>query len=277
MIMMNASHSIYDQDQVLLTREASMSSMAIGIGLTHIRRYHFAHPGFFYGGLLSLVSGVERLAKLILLYDYRLDNNSYPTDKFLKDIGHKITDLITKAREINAKHGFGIDESILDDDIIERIIALLTNFAVQARYYNLDYLLGRVQSQGEPLARWDKEIASLIVQRHHRTSTERQEMQNQIAELMKDVVRVHHTAEDGSEINSIVGMFQHSALITVKQKYSMFYLYQIAYFLSQLLTELEYAGNFFPYLREFFVVFRNDDRRYILRKKSWNPVSPYHF
>ncbi|HEX8465480.1 MAG TPA: hypothetical protein VF627_12760 [Abditibacterium sp.] len=255
-----------------------MSAMAIGMGLTQIRRYHFAHPGFFYGGLLSFVSGVERLAKLILLYDYRLDNsNSYPTDRFLKDIGHKITDLITKAREINTKRGFANDESILDDEILKRMIVFLTDFATQSRYYNLDYLSGRVQPHDEPLARWDNEIASLIVQRHHRSTVERQELQNQMADLLKEFAWVQHTAEDGSEINSMAGMLQHSELIPVKQRYSMFYLYQIAHFLSELLSDLEFTGGFNPCLREFFMLYQNDDRAYILRKKSWNPVSPFHF
>jgi hypothetical protein len=59
--------------------------------------------------------------------------------------------------------------------------------------------------------------------------------------------------------------------------YSMYYLYVLIRSLCVLLTQLEFKGNFYPFLREFFVVFRNPDTAYVLRKKSWNPYPPHYF
>lgn len=276
---MNANDSSFSQEQVLLMREASMSAMSIGVGLTEIRRYRLDHHGYFYSGLQSFAFGVERLGKLIALYDYRLDNNgSNPGNNFFKrEFGHDIDKLIKTAQRVNRKRGFKIDDSSLDDEIVKRIIPLLNDFADKMRYYNLNYLSGETQPGVEPLKRWDSEVASLILQRHYRTSPKRQLHQQRLAEALAGRTVVWFTAEDGSEINSVDAMLQHGDLIHTKQKYSMFYLHSIVHFLSTLFSELEMSGNFFPNLREYFEIFQEGSRRHFLNKKSWNPTPPFRF
>jgi len=263
--------------EIALMREASMSSMAIGTGLTHIRQYDFARYGFFYSGLLSFTAGIERLLKIILIYDYRLNNgDAFPNNKHLKALHHNLDTLIEKAREISKSQSLNLDDSFFDQDLLYRqIVPFLTDFAVQARYYNLDYLTGRKQSSTEPLSRWDKEICAEIINRHYRPNQRKRELKSRLGkELDTFGFTVWHTHEDGSEINSMTSLIMSGDLIPTKQKYSMYYLYTIARFLSNLCAELEYKGNFYPCLREFFTIFRINDKRLILRTKIWNPKSP---
>lgn len=83
--------------------------------------------------------------------------------------------------------------------------------------------------------------------------------------------------EDGQEINNLMDFYLKGDTVSIKQKYSMFYLYEIIRFLSDLLGELHFQGHLYPILQEFFAIFRNDDKTYVINKKSWNPNPPYHF
>jgi hypothetical protein len=259
-----------------LMREASMSSMAIGIGLTHIRQYDFTCTGFFYSGLFSFTTGIERLLKIILIYDYRLNNgDAFPNNTYLKGLSHKLDDLIRKAREINKNQSMSVNDSFLDQDLLyQRLISLFADFAVQARYYNLDYLTGKQQTGTEPLERWEKEICTEIVKRHYKQDNRKLELKKHLAKKLENVSQVQYTHDDGSEINTMAALMTYEDIVPTKQKYSMYYLYTIVRFFINLLTELGYKGNFYPYLREFFAIFNNADKDYILRKKVWNPMSP---
>ena len=253
-----------------------MSSMALGIGLTHIRQYDFVQPGYFYSGLLSFTSGIERVLKIILIYDYRLDNgDAFPNNPYLKSFSHKLNDLINKAQEINLRQGLGVDDSCFQaDDLYQKIILLLTDFAVQARYHNLDYLTGRVQPNLEPLARWDSEICSEIISRHFRQNKKQTEINKALSKELEDDFKVLFSREDGTEISSLSTFLAHGETVLTKQKYSMYYLYTIANVLCSICSELEYKGNYLPYLREFYPLFMNDNRRYVLNRKTWNPMRP---
>lgn len=256
-----------------LSREASMSSMAIGIGLTHIRKYDFMQMGFFYSGLLSFTSGIERLAKLILIYDYRLDNDdAFPSDDYVRRYRHRLVDLIKKVREINAHQSVNLEDSFFDNDpLYQRLLSFINDFAIRARYYNLDYLTGKKQSGAEPLARWDEEICTEIVRRHYRPNRKRIALKQEV-ERIEEIMSVRAALEDGTMISDVAALLEHSDLIPTKQKYSMYYLYTIARFLSNLCATLERKGHFYPYLEEFFIKFMIPDRRYILGKRTWIPA-----
>ncbi len=56
--------------------------------------------------------------------------------------------------------------------------------------------------------------------------------------------------------------------VDVKQKYSMFYVYCIVRFLSNLLRFLDI--NFYPSVSEYFAIYRIPDDAYVKRLKSWD-------
>lgn len=253
-----------------------MSSMAIGIGLTHIRKYSYVQKGFFYSGLLSFTSGIERLGKIILIYDYRLDHNDdFPNNKHIRNYSHKLEKLIGETRKINARQAINLDDAFFDSDLLyRRLFSFLADFADQARYYDLDYLTGKKQSSAEPLARWDKEICSEIIRRHYRPNRKRVALKQELAKRMESETStsVSYTREDGTEIENVAELFAHDDLVPIKQKYSMCYLYIIARFLSTLCIKLEHKGDFLPpFLEEFFGIFMNPDPQYVLRKRTWIP------
>ena len=62
-----------------------------------------------------------------------------------------------------------------DDPIFSLIIKFLTEFAHNARYYNLDSLTGHPNSTDEPLRAWNKNINKIIVERHYRHNKKKEE------------------------------------------------------------------------------------------------------
>lgn len=269
-----------NQQEILLLREASMAAMSIGHGLTQLRKYDFGQAGLFYSSLLQLTSGIERLLKLIVIYAHRLSHSgSFPNNKELKNYGHNLEELFSKSLVI-AKD-FGCENLSLfysQDEIVNKILILLSDFALQARYYNLDTLTGRQQRNGiEPLSRWETEINNIILKRHFRPRKETIAQWKYIIKELEGNSYTQHITENGLEINSFRGLANHGMLVPTKQKYSMYYVYTIIRYLCQLLKFLECKGNYYPYLRENFVIFEVEERNYILQKKSWNPLPPYKF
>lgn len=273
------NNSVFTENDLLLLREASLSSMAIGTGLTYIGRYDFTQYGYFYSGLQSICVGLERLLKLIWVYDYRLSNaDCFPKNKDLIQFSHNLEKLFSQARAINLKHSLGIEDAFLDNDVIfKRIISLMTDYALTDRYYNLDYLSGRQKTGIEPLRRWDQEIGSEVVNRHYSQSIDDRQKMRDIATLLESFAITRFTNENGDEIITAYDQLAESDLSITKQLYSKFYLFIIVRFLTRIFVELEYKGRYFPFLREFFTIFLAEDEGQILAKTSWNPIPPYHF
>lgn len=267
-----------DPQEILLCREASLSSMSLGHGLTQLRKYDFSATGYFYSSLSLLSIGLERLLKLIVIYDFRIQNGKFPDNKILRSYRHELVELIQKAEDLANLHKLKTTSFSCSEILVAEIIKLLSDFAVDSRYYNLDCLTGIKKDKSiEPLASWEQKINSKILNRHFRPNKRTIAQWEYLATKMEDLSYVRHTSEDGSEINTFKAYAAQAMVAETKQKYSMYYVYTIIRFLCEILSELEWKGQFYPFLREYFVVFLNPEKQYVLNKKSWNPLPPYRF
>lgn len=262
-----------------LSREAGIAASSIAQGVAAINRANYAHKGYYHSAFFNLSIAIERLAKLIFIFDHSLTLRSFPTDNDLRSLGHKITVLVEKAQEIRDRRGLDADP-LPDDPITVGIIETLSEFATATRYYNLDYLVGgRSAAMIEPLAAWSTRVVNPILTRHYRPARQAkdQAQAEAIGALMDRYSMVRHTAEDGSPITSWTAGATESAKIPTIQKYSRMYVLQIVRFLSTNLDELNFAalteGFDVPHMGDFFGIFRNDDA-YFLRRKSWDPFNP---
>ena len=257
-----------------LLREGSLSSMALGTGLTHMRQYDFTRIGYFYNGLAAYVSGLERLLTIIHIYDYRLNNDgTFPDNIYIRKHSHNLPSLLSSASTIRMVGKYNPDDSFLTTDPLDdTIVQILSGFGQQGRYYNLDYLTGKIQNGDEPLARWDKDVCQEITSRHYHENPRKTEIMNELAGIMSQYSAVLHTREDGSDIMTTREFYEHGARVETKQRYGVFYLYKLSGFPVRMLNELEWRGNYYPYLHEFFPLFWGLDRKKILRKKIWDPV-----
>jgi len=255
----------------LLMREASFSSRSIGIGLTEMRKYDFTNKGSFFHALASLSIGLERLLKILVIHSHRIQNDgAFPTNKELKEkYGHRIIALYEYVRDFSERYDFETDWAVYDEEISQKILEILSDFARFSRYYNLDVLTGRDHKQDEPLVRWEKEVGERILALHPPRSRIRTEKFDEYCELLDRTMSIRHTDTDGTTIRNARSMILAGENSLSRQKYSFYYTYRLVRVLAGLLLKVEIQSDFYPFLYEFFGHFMVKDKRYILRKKVW--------
>ncbi len=96
---------MWNADQLALLREAGIAGNSISAGLAAIRKANYATPGLYGHAFFSFSVGLERMLKLIYIMSYLIENNQYPTDKHLRDLGHNIKVLFDKSKNIQIKYG----------------------------------------------------------------------------------------------------------------------------------------------------------------------------
>lgn len=264
-------YSVTQEQAFLLGRECAQAAMSLGQGLTLIRKYDYVKHAYGTQAFFMLTIGIERLLKIIVIYDHRqLNNNAFPNNAELKNAGHKIDKLYKRAKDIATRIGQPeLYKPIEDDPIFALIIKLLTEFAQNARYYNLDTLTGHLNSTDEPLRAWNKTINKAIIERHYRHNKKKEEEIINLSNAVGNHFLVSFDNEEGTGIDNIKDFYLEGMTVDVKQKYSMFYVYCLVRFFSTLLWHLD--KGYYPMVSEYFGKFRITDDAYVKSRKTWNP------
>lgn len=267
---MKTENAVTQEQDFLLGRECALAASSIGQGLTLIRKYDYVKHAYGTQAFFSLSIGIERLLKIILIYNHRrINNNKFPDNGVLKKAGHEIKSMYEIAIGIANEIGQAdIYSPLKADRIYDLIIDFLTDFAHSSRYYNLDTLTGHQNKTDEPLRRWNTKINKIIVERHYRYNQKKVEEIEKLTDAFGGHFLVSFDNEDGKEISNIKDLYLEGLTVDVKQKYSMFYIYCIVRFLSELLRHL--STNFYPNVSEYFTIFRISDDAYVKRIKSWD-------
>jgi hypothetical protein len=258
-----------------LLLEASLAASCLGSGLTAIRRYSFADKGRFFAGMFGVTIGLERILKIVVVLEHLLRTHSPPTDKQLRALGHSLAELLKEVRRINCERSLNVDEVDLDDSLSEVIVSMMTAFAKQTRYYNLDVLVGKASSSSdEPLAAWARDVGEEIIKRHYRIS-QRKRAELVAAEALNNIpgLIVDHAEDDGTRIKDWGTLAAQSALVETKQKYSVFYIHRIAMFCIDVLEQIDRSFSPPLYINEAFRWLWMKERRDVLRRKRWDQTT----
>lgn len=250
--------------------------MNLGVGLTFMRKYDFALLGYIYQSFFSLSVGLERLCKLILLYEYFMRKGHNPPSNYLKSKGHVLTSLFSEAASLAPQ--YGCEKYFLKfkpETVYDLILNNLSDFATCNRYFHLNKLSGYQHSE-DPVMRWDKEVNEYIINKHFHKNTPRNNAMIEIAEKISDFSTVLHHDERGKEILNFKDLMEASLKVETKQKYSMFYTFCLVKALCQLQYEQYFVLSSDACLYEFFTIFRTEEKR-ALKLKTWNPHPPYKF
>jgi hypothetical protein len=262
-----------ETDKRLLFKEASLIAMNLGNGLTAIRQHDFTKIGYFYQACFSLSIGLERLMKLILIYDYYGQSLSFPPDnKYLKNKGHNLIELLKSLENLFGKYNMQHQyDSINSDDITKAILENLSDFATHNRYFHLNRLSNGAQNSIDPLIRWNEEINKLIIDKHYKPKSNQQSKAQSLSKVLDKSSIIHFHNEQDNLINSFDKFFEEGYTLETKQKYSSYYVYKITKMLCELQEKnnIDHHSNAFLY--EFFSIYKNPDDKYILSRKIWNP------
>lgn len=143
-----------DSRFVLLNQECALFAFCIESGLTELRKSNLGNKGRFYGALFNLSIGLERLLKLIVVFDWYINNaGAFPSKRALQQFGHRLSELVADCETIFKAHSATSALTSSRDAIDNEVIACLTGFATGGRYSNLDNLESATR-QSDALGEW---------------------------------------------------------------------------------------------------------------------------
>ncbi|MGL4824328.1 MAG: hypothetical protein ACRC2W_15385 [Plesiomonas shigelloides] len=143
---------MFGEEFRLMLQEGHLASSSIRGGINYICKANIddTKRGMFYSGLFQLSIGFERLMKIVVILQHKIDHdNKNPENNTLKKYGHNIEELYDTVLNIAVRHGVKIES----DDIHTKILNVLSMFGTGSRYYNLDKLTGRNNNE-DPLSLW---------------------------------------------------------------------------------------------------------------------------
>jgi hypothetical protein len=257
-----------------LLKEALFTKEMLGTGATQIRRANYTTRGVYFQAFTSLSTGLERIGKLSLMLDYRLDHGTFPDLKH--EIGHDIVRVYDKSTQVIARRAISMEFlSNLNDPIHYAILTILSEFAKGDRYSNIDLLVG-AKRQSDPIAAWYNQVDQPLFQRGVPESKKAMIRQRSgtAAEVLGPYSTVLHTSESGDTINNVEDISFRTGMYEAVAPLRQLYVLQVIRYFSELLLSLHdlmLSDQDIPYFREVFALFCSSDR-YMRTRKTWEKV-----
>ena len=260
---------------ILMQQEGHLISSCLTTGLTVLRCANVHNKGAFYSALFNLSVGIERLLKAIIIMEYMLKNKlSVPTKKQLRSYGHNITELYDKCVKISNSYDGKLPRRTSLDEITQEQLELLSDFAQNTRYHNLDALSSQ-QKGKDPLEHWGEIILSILSQ--DMTDKQRNKILGQAKIVANAISDISITIMQGLDKRSL-STEEALALPGLHDQAVKYAVLRIICFLSpirDLISTLSHEAYGlgvprppFPQMQE-FLEWIWDDRQYVLRKKKW--------
>lgn len=144
----------YSTDFRLMAQEGHLASNALLSGFEAINRMDYDKPGTIYSALFQLVTGFERIMKIVVILNHKTQHElRNPTEAQMREFGHSIDKLNAHCKDIDRQRGFSINSFDEGTTLQAEIINFLTKFASRTRYYNLNQLLSDSENV-DPLSQW---------------------------------------------------------------------------------------------------------------------------
>lgn len=258
----------------LLRKESYLASMNLWVWLTFMRKYDFSQLWFFYQWMFSLSIWIERLMKLILIYEELTTNKPQINPK---KAWHDLLLLYEEIKKLATNYGtLEYFNKNANEKIPLLILVQLNKFANNGwRYFHIDSLKWTQINSTDPLIEWDIEVNSKILQRHKKIDDDYETLE--AVELLNSWMTVRAFSTEWKIITNYKELYNNEIKdLEVKQKYSTYYVFCIIKALCELQKRQSWDNRTNIELSEFFTVFRRsytDAKKY----KSWNPNPPFKF
>lgn len=237
----------------LLFMESNLTNTLLLGGLDSLKSASLLDVGNYYRAFFQLSIGLERLLKLIYIYDYRNKyKGKFPTDKELRKKGHAINEMVEEYAP-----------KILENNIYSLVIDFITDFNKTSRYYNLYALSGIIDAN--PIETWGS-IEVLILKKYKGDISE--ELKEQ-TEFLKSMMDFDYRLNDGTKIENISPILTEYAVKEYAQEYNVLVYYEIIKELVNKLVECHGEYNY-PDMKEIFKSFYiNMEEGEIRQKDKW--------
>jgi len=260
-------------------REAALVRHLIGSGVTSLGKANYADKeGEYYTAFFGLSTGLERLAKLILVADYAISNNGQmPDEQVVQRPGHKLVRLLNSAGDISARHSLRLNYPRPTAQISTAIVECLDAFADagRGRYANFAALGNPNLKQEEPIRKWWGNVAKLILDKHYYGKPVQARVEGQaktIDALLSPICMVSYFDEEGSTMQDLRSASIRTGQTKIVQRNGRFYTLLVVRWLSNVFSELSreacYVHNVraFSGVWEYFYTYQVDDNLLKTRK-----------
>jgi hypothetical protein len=137
----------------LLQNEGCLMQNCLKSSLAALRKWRIEDRGAFYGAFFGFTIGLERLLKIIILFDSWCRCRKFLTDSELKAYCHNLQKLHASVNGLFEQYGVPRQDNLEPDEIDKLLLQFLSSFAQRNRYYNL-YTLTKDDAT-DPLGEWE--------------------------------------------------------------------------------------------------------------------------
>lgn len=243
------------EKEVRLLEECELTSALLKSGLHSLRKANLSDKGVYYRAFFELSIAIERMLKIIIILEYRVNHNGDFPDINDKNItGHKLNELWNTAGIIPLT------------GVSKKILKFLDKFARYTRYYNLDTILEKSSGNTNHisvLGSWES-IQNDILKIHGRKEFKNKE---KLSEILEENSMILLHGMQGEEITSVRTLLDDAANRDLVQGYSVLYTFKIISILNNKIKDLETQGYYLPVVSEFFVGFNDYFKDSEIRKK----------
>lgn len=246
---------MFSEKELNLANEASLTASLLGNGLNALRKANLSNKGLYYQAFFSLSIGIERLLKIIVISQYRVNHDgNFPTDINPRKFGHDLIKLCEYT---------GIQFE--SNSIHLKIIEFLNVFAKKSRYYNIDSMMNSNVRYDDPLSDW-----YLISQDIYHLSGKKAVFQSKqvLANMIDSFSLVSFHDLQGNEMANAMGLLEEIESRDIIQSYSVQFMFEIITKLANEIRHLETQKYMMPVLSEFFSLYNHGWQPYEIRKKK---------
>ncbi len=240
--MVNQNDPTDRNDWNSIRRECALAHGLISVGIFTLNSASYKNgEGYYYSAFFNLSIGIERMAKLILVADYIIENNGkLPNKQIIKKYGHDLIKLLEKVETIAKKYKITLKHERPRDNISTAIISCLDSFAnaQKGRYANFNTLGDpNFEPALEPIKKWWEEVAESILDAHYYNKTAEQDVKSQEIsnpENMHQNDTLFYTDETGNIINTLQGFIERDKKTEIVQKYGCYYTLRIVRWMTEI-------------------------------------------
>lgn len=256
-----------------LAAEAGIAAAQLALGATSLGDTSPYESWTYDRAFFALSIGIERAAKLALQVDAYLQSRQFLTARELKSKGgrngHDLVALCSAVEQVcQRRYPDQQDLQKPHDEIHDRILAVLSDFATRDRYHHLDHISGAAPRSDASAARWWTEIVEYLAPHHgSRQSTENARAGSAIDDVIGDKLVLRQRHVSGREIANLRERYagQMDELVPWVRMYTL----QIIRWLGRTLSDLGSGrDNEVPWFNDFFKLFDQCDRD-LRRRRRW--------
>ncbi len=233
-------------------KECTLIRESIGSGITALGKAGYGdNLGNYYNAFFGLSTGIERLAKLILVVDdINKSDDNLPNKNKNKSYGHNLIKLFDAVETVTLNHKTELKHRCPHNAISNAIISCLTSFANagKGRYANFNALdNSNSENEHEPIQKWWCKVANPILKEHYFDTDLEKELQQHIVQYLESPDKLYPVMlerdEFGETMHTVQDYWTRDAQTKLVQKFGRYHTLIIVRWMAEVFLIITRDGD----------------------------------